>query len=84
MPTWIEYLDPIRHVGASGYISFWQHLFATLLLGFWGRLFAVIALGLSFWFGVRRRNFMTAAACFFLAVGLAYGAAVLRFIGILL
>lgn len=83
MPNWLDFLNPMKHVDADQYLGFWQQLFATLLLGFWGRLIAVVFLALSFWFGVRRRNFMTAAACFFVSVILAYGAAVLRAVGIL-
>ena len=65
------------------YTSLWQHLFSTLLQGFWGRLLALSFLLLSFWFGVRRRNFAAAAAFFVLALLVTYGAPLLKLLGLL-
>ncbi len=80
---WINQLNPLTHMGASEYIGFWQNLFATIFLGLWSRVFAVLLLGLSFWFGVRRRNFMMGFWTFIASGGIAYGAAIFRFLGLL-
>ncbi len=68
---------------AGEYLGFWQDLFATIFLGFWSRVFAVLLLGLSFWFGVRRRNFVMGFWMFLASGGIAYGAALLGFLGLL-
>lgn len=83
MVEWIAYLNPLRHMAAGEYLGFWQTLFATIFLGFWSRVFAVLLLVLSFWFGVRRRNFMMGFWTFLGAGGIAYGAAIFRFLGLL-
>ena len=80
---WLTQINPLTHVGASAYATFWQTLFATLFLGIWSRIFATLLLLLSFWFGVRRRNFMMGFWIFILSGSLAYGAAVMRFVGLL-
>jgi hypothetical protein len=81
--SWIYYINPLAHMGAGEYVGFWQNLFATILLGFWGRTIAVLLLVLSFWFGVRRRNFIMGFWTFVLAGVIAYGAALLRLFGLL-
>ncbi len=65
------------------YANMWHYLFSTLLQGFWGRLLALSFLVLSFWFGVRRRNFAAAAAFFVLALLVTYGAPLLKLLGLL-
>ena len=65
------------------YATMWQYLFSTLLQGFWGRLLALSFLVLSFWFGVRRRNFAAAAAFFALALLVTYGAPLLKLLGLM-
>jgi hypothetical protein len=79
----LEHLNPLRHVTTGRYLDIWQSLFSTLLQGFWGRLFAVSFLLLSFWFGVRRRNFAMGAAFFALSLTFTYGAQFLRVLGLL-
>lgn len=81
---WIDQLNPLNHMAPGEYVGYWQNLFATLLQGFWGRTLAVLLLLLSFWFGVRRRNFMMGFWTFLLAGVIAYGAAILKFFGLLL
>lgn len=80
---WISQLNPLSHMEAGEYLGFWQNLFATIFLGFWSRVFAVLLLGLSFWFGVRRRNFVMGFWMFLASGGIAYGAALLGFLGLL-
>lgn len=80
---WINHINPLAHVNPGEYATFWQTLFATLFLGIWSRVFATILLILSFWFGVRRRNWMMGFWTFIGAGSLAYGAAVFRFLGLL-
>ncbi len=80
---WISQLNPLSHMEAGEYLGFWQNLFATIFLGFWSRVFAFLLLGLSFWFGVRRRNFVMGFWMFLASGGIAYGAALLGFLGLL-
>ena len=80
---WLTNFNPLTHVGAGEYATFWQTLFATLFLGIWSRIFATLLLTLSFWFGVRRRNLMMGFWTFVGAGSLAYGAAMMRFLGLL-
>jgi hypothetical protein len=81
--SWLDYLNPLSHMGSGEYVTFWQKLFATLLLGFWGRTIAVLLLILSFWYGVRRRNFIMGFWTFVLAGLIAYGAAIMKLFGLL-
>jgi hypothetical protein len=81
--AWLDLINPLAHMAPGEYLGFWQHLFATLLVGFWGRVCAGLLLILSFWLGVRRRNFILGFWTFLGAGILAYGAAAFRFIGLL-
>lgn len=58
-------------------------MFSTVLLGFWSRLFAAAFTAMAIWFGVRARNVQGALFCLLIAVLIAYGAAILRFLGML-
>ncbi|TYO96779.1 hypothetical protein EDC39_11267 [Geothermobacter ehrlichii] len=80
---WFANINPLTHVSAGEYATFWQTLFATLFLGIWSRTFASLLLVLSFWFGVRRRNWILGFWTFVGAGSLAYGAAFMRFLGLL-
>jgi len=83
----VEYLlnsmNPLRYISGEQYASIWKTLFATILQGFWGRLLAFSLLFLSFWFGVRRRNFATATVFFALALLVTFAALLLRLLGLL-
>ncbi|MDO3380344.1 hypothetical protein [Geoalkalibacter halelectricus] len=83
MSEWMMKLNPLAHMEAGDYESFWHVMFSTVLLGFWGRLIAAGLLLLAFWFGVRRRNFAGGVFCFLVAASIAYGAAILNFLGML-
>jgi hypothetical protein len=79
----LEHLNPLNNVSADRYVIVWQGMFSTILEGFWGRLLALAFFILSFWFGVRRRNFAAATAFFVLALLFTYGAPILRFLRLL-
>jgi hypothetical protein len=83
MERWINRVNPLSYVSSEGYAASWQALFSTLLQGFWGRLLALSLLILSFWFGVRRRNFAVAVSFFILALLVTYGAPLLKLLGLL-
>lgn len=76
-------LNPLCHMSFESYIRLWQYLFANLLQGFWSRLIAVSFLGLSFWFGVRRRNLSLGVAFFIMTLFITYAAPLVRFAGLL-
>jgi hypothetical protein len=76
-------MNPLRYISGAQYTLVWKTLFATILQGFWGRLLAFTLLFLSFWFGVRRRNFATATAFFALALLVTFAAPLLRLLGLL-
>jgi hypothetical protein len=80
---WLNRVNPLNYFSLEGYAASWQSLFSTLLQGFWGRLLALSFLVLSFWFGVRRRNFAVALAFFVLALLVTYGAPLLKILGLL-
>ena len=77
------WLNPLGYFSSEGYAASWQTLFSTLLQGFWGRLLALSFFILSFWFGVRRRNFAMALSFFILALLVTYGAPLLILLGLL-
>ena len=79
----LQRMNPVRYITGESYAEHWRHAFATVLQGFWGRLLALSFLVLSFWFGVRRRNFAAAAALFVLALLVTYGAPLLKLLGLL-
>jgi hypothetical protein len=83
MDALLRWLNPLRYISGEQYTLVWKTLFATILLGFWGRLLAFTLLFLSFWFGVKRRNFAAATAFFALAVLLTFAAPLLRLLGLL-
>ncbi len=83
MERFLERLNPLSHVSGANYADHWKALFATVLQGFWGRLLASTLLILSFWFGVRRRNFAMASLFFVLAVMATFASPILRFLGLL-
>jgi len=83
MASWVQHINHLTHFSFEGYAASWQQLFSTLLQGFWGRLLAVSLLFLSFWFGVRRRNFAVAFGLFALALLVTYGAPLLKLLGLL-
>ena len=76
-----HWIDPMSHMTHAEYLSFWSRMFATLLSGFWSRLICACLMFLSFWFGVRRRNFYAGAMMLLLATIVAYGAGVFHFLG---
>jgi hypothetical protein len=76
-------INPLRYITGPDYASLWRSMFATVLQGFWGRLLAGSFLFLSFWFGVRRRNFAMATLFFGLALLVTFGAPLLIFLGLL-
>jgi len=78
MQAFLDFLNPLKHASPERYITIWQALFSTILEGFWGRLLAFSFFGLSFWFGVRRRNFAAATTFFVLSILVTYGAPILR------
>jgi len=75
--------SPFRFISGADYVGFWKSLFATILQGFWGRLLACSFLFLSFWFGVRKRNFAMATLYFGLALLVTFGAPLLKLLGLL-
>ena len=81
--SWMDYLNPLSWMSPQQYLGFWQMLFSTLFLGLWSRLLAMSLLILAFWFGVRRRSFIMGFWCFAAATLLAYGGALLGFVGLL-
>lgn len=81
--SWMDTFNPLTRVGTAEYATFWQTLFATIFLGLWSRVIAVTFLFLSFWYGIRRRNFIVGFWTFLLAGFIAYGAALFRFAGLL-
>lgn len=83
MTNWFQRINPLTHFSFEGYTTSWQQLFSTLLQGFWGRFLAVSLLALSFWFGVRRRNFAVAFGLFVLALLVTYGAPLFKLLGLL-
>jgi hypothetical protein len=83
MKSLLEELNPLNHVSSDNYLAIWQGLFSTILEGFWGRLFAISFFVLSFWVGVKRRNFAAASAFFVLAILVTYGAPIFRFLRLL-
>lgn len=83
MAGWFDQVNPLKYVTSDSYAASWQSLFSTLLQGFWGRLLALAFLILSFWFGVRRRNFAMALSFFILALLVTYGAPLLKLLGLL-
>ena len=76
-------LNPLHYMSYERYIHLWQYLFANLLQGFWPRLIAVCFLGLSFWFGVRRRNLPMAFAFFVLTLFVTFAAPLVKLAGLL-
>ncbi len=81
--SFMHKLNPLSHMDQDSYVNLWQYLFANMLQGFWGRFFAFAFLGLSIWFSVRRRNFQVSIVFFALAAFIAFGAPVLRAVGLL-
>ncbi|MGK7345047.1 MAG: hypothetical protein ACNS63_04490 [Candidatus Nitrospinota bacterium M3_3B_026] len=79
----LDGLDPLRHFSPEEYLSFWDALFATTLRGFWARTFATAALVMSFWYGVRRQQFLVALWLFLVACVFTYGAWVLELVGVI-
>jgi hypothetical protein len=76
-------INPLRYITGPDYATLWKSLFSTVLQGFWGRLLACSLLFLSFWFGVRRRNFAMASLFFCLALLATFGAPLLKLLGLL-
>lgn len=83
MDALLRGMNPLRYISGEHYTLLWKNLFATVLQGFWGRLLAFTLLFLSFWFGVRRRNFAAAAAFFALALLVTFATPLLRLLGLL-
>ncbi len=83
MKGYLDQLNPLNHVTADNYLTMWQGLFSTILEGFWGHLLALSFFALSFWFGVRRRNFASATVFFVLAILVTYGAPIFKYLGLL-
>ena len=83
MDDLLQWINPLRYITGPNYATLWRSLFATVLQGFWGRLLACSLLLLSFWFGVRRRNFAMASLFFFLALLATFGAPLLKLLGLL-
>lgn len=83
MERFLYRMNPLRYISGEEYTTYWKELFATILQGFWGRLLACTLLFLSFWFGVRRRNFAMASLFFVLAVLVTFASPLLRLLGLL-
>ncbi|MRR58327.1 MAG: hypothetical protein EG824_08970 [Deltaproteobacteria bacterium] len=83
MDALLRGMNPLHYISGEQYTLLWKTLFSTILQGFWGRLLAFTLLFLSFWFGVRRRNFAAATAFFFLALVVTFAAPLLRLLGLL-
>lgn len=83
MDWFLRQMNPLHYISGEHYANVWKVLFATILQGFWGRLLAFSLLFLSFWFGVRRRNFAAAAVFFVLAVLVTFAAPLLKQVGLL-
>jgi len=79
----LQRMNPVRYITGESYADHWRHAFATVLQGFWGRLLACSFLFLSFWFGVRRRNFAMAALFFALALLVTFASPLLGLLGLL-
>ena len=79
----IHNLNQLHYMSHESYIHLWQNLFANLLQGFWPRLIAVSFLGLSFWFGVRRRNLPMGFAFFLLTLFVTFAAPLVKLAGLL-
>lgn len=71
-----------QHLGDESSITLWRTLFSTVLIGFWGKSIAVVAVVVGCWFGIRARSLPMLLTCLFLAAVLAYGAPLLRMIGL--
>ena len=82
MDALLRGMNPLRYISGEQYTMLWKTLFTTIRQGFWGRLLAVTLLFLSFWFGVRRRNFAAAAAFFALALLATFAAPLLGCVGL--
>jgi len=83
MESWLRRINPLSYLSFEEYSASWRFLFSTLLQGFLGRLLAFSFLILSFWFGVRRRNFAVAFSFFILALLFTYGAPLLKMLDLL-
>ncbi len=79
----LQRLNPLRYITGPDYAILWKSLFATVLQGFWGRFLAATLLFLSFWLGVRRRNFAMATLYFGLALLVTFGTPLLMLLGLL-
>ena len=83
MEALLQWINPLRYLTGEEYAGHWRNAFATVLQGFWGRFLAVTFLFLSFWFGVRRRNFAMATLFFVLAVIVTFASPLLGILGLL-
>jgi hypothetical protein len=83
MEALLQWINPLRYLTGEEYASHWRNAFATVLQGFWGRLLASTLLFLSFWFGVRRRNFAMAVLFFVLALLVTFASPLLGILGLL-
>ncbi len=76
----IDYLNPLTYMSHSQYMSLWRVVFEAVLQGFWARLFASSALFLAFFIGVYRQRIVAGVLLFFVAVAIAYGGSILKFV----
>lgn len=76
-------LDPVKHMDVDMYVRVWQYMFEHILSGFWARFLAAAFLGLSFWFGVRRRNFQLGIAFFIVTLFFTFGSPLLKISGLM-
>ena len=81
--TIFKYMDPTHYTTEERYTHLWKVLFATLLSGVFGRVAACCCLGCSIWFALRRRNIVMSSVFFGVAVLITFGAAVLKFAGMI-
>ncbi len=81
--NFFEAINPLSHFSEGEYFYFWQMLFVTVLEGFWAKMLAGVFLLMAFWFGVRRQRFQRGLIFFGLSCLVTYGAAILKFLGLM-
>ncbi len=76
----LDSLNPLRHVSEAQYVACWQMLFATLLQGFWAKCLASVALVSSVLLSVWRQRVSLGIFLFMVAVVLAYGGGIVKYV----
>ncbi len=76
----IDYLNPLTYMSHAQYMSLWRLLFEAILQEFWAKLFASSALFLAFFMGVYRQRVVAGVLLFTVAIAIADGGCVLKFV----